>query len=73
MPSPRDVASKATRESRAKGGKARAAKIRADKEQARELALGRAAGLVERALDQLETALDSDDDRIALQAARDVL
>lgn len=73
MPRPKDIAQRASAESRSKGGRARAAKIRAEKEAAREAALGRVAELVDKALDRLEVSLDADDERLALQAARDVL
>jgi hypothetical protein len=73
MPSPRDIAQKATRESRGKGGRARTARIATDRAEQQRLAIERAAGLVGRALDKLEGALESEDATLSLRAARDIL
>jgi hypothetical protein len=62
-----------TDDDRSRGGHARAEKLRANKEEKRQLALERAGEFVDAALNRLEASLDSHDQRVALQAARDVL
>jgi hypothetical protein len=69
-PDPRKIA---TRESRSKGGLARAAKIRADREQAQALADEKLAALTTKALDRLDTLLDSDLDFARARGIREVL
>jgi hypothetical protein len=59
---------KLTTEERSRGGLTRAAKMRA----ARELADERLSDLLEKALDRLALLLDSEDDMVAVRAAREV-
>ena len=72
MSRPRDIAEKATAESRAKGGRAKAEKIRADKEEARRLYLEHLAGLTSPAL-RLSALVDSEDERVAIRAVVEIL
>jgi hypothetical protein len=84
MPSPRDVNEKATRESRAKGGQARAEKIRAQKEEGRALlaearaehldeAIETLSGIAKKAADAIDNLLDADSESVRLRAAVGVL
>src|SRR5436305_10899650 len=72
MPRPTDVNDHATFESRSAGGHARAAKFRAVREEAKERAIERLAGMSEKALTRLEAILDVEDDAVAYRAVRDV-
>jgi HEAT repeat protein len=56
MPSPRDVNEKATRESRAKGGQARAEKIRAQKEEQHAMLAAARAEHLDEAIETLSVA-----------------
>jgi hypothetical protein len=80
MPRPKDVAEKATTESRAKGGKARAEKIRAEREEERrllaesrrervDLAIEQLANAVERAATTVIGLLDAESESVRLRAA----
>jgi hypothetical protein len=80
MPRPKDVATKATRESRSKGGKARAARIRADQEEERRLlaesrrervdvAIERLANAVEDAAATVIALLSAESESVRLRAA----
>jgi hypothetical protein len=84
MPRPKDIATKATRESRAKGGKARAEKIRAEKDEQRRLlaearreqldaAIERLASAAEAAAATIMRLLAAPNDSIRLRAAMAVL
>jgi hypothetical protein len=84
MPSPRDVSSKATRESRAKGGQARAEKIRAQKEEERALlsemrrgaldaAVEKLSELAERATATIALLLDGESEAVRARVAFGVL
>src|SRR5436853_2333939 len=72
MPRP-DPTTIATPESRSAGGHARAAKFRAVREEAKERAIERLAGMSEKALTWLEAILEAEDDAVAYRAVRDVL
>ena len=73
MPRPTDVNDHATFESRSAGGHARAAKFRAVREEAKERAIERLAGMSDKALTRLELILEAEDDGVAYRAVRDVL
>jgi hypothetical protein len=73
MPRPTDIAKKAARESRSKGGLARAAKLREQRKRAEELVEERMLASLERALDRLDAMLDSEDEQVAIRAVREVL
>lgn len=63
----------ATTESRAKGGKAKADKLRADRERRREKADALFASAGEKAVAKLVSLMDSDDEQIRLRASVAVL
>jgi chemotaxis regulatin CheY-phosphate phosphatase CheZ len=80
MPRPKDVADKATRESRSKGGQARAAKVRAEREEERRLlaesrrervdvAIERLANAVEDAAATVIDLLSAESESVRLRAA----
>jgi HEAT repeat protein len=80
MPRPKDVAEKATQESRSKGGKARAAKIRAEREEERRLlaesrrkrvdaAIKRLAEAVEKAAETVIALLGAESESVRLRTA----
>src|SRR5947207_8288508 len=84
MPSPRDVNEKATAESRAKGGQARAEKIRAQKEEERALlrearaehlddAIETLSGIAKKAAGAIDHLLDAESESVRLRAAVSVL
>jgi len=84
MPSPRDVNEKATAESRAKGGQARAEKIRALKDEERALlrearaehldeAIGTLSVAAKRAAEAITTLLGADSEAVRLRAAEGVI
>jgi hypothetical protein len=62
-----------THEERSRGGKARAEKIRSQREEAQQLAHDRVSGLVSAALDRVEATLASESDVAALRTAREIL
>ena len=64
---------KLTAEERAKGGRAKAEKIHAEREAARAEAEERLAGLTSKALDVLVELLDSDDDQVRARGVAQVL
>jgi hypothetical protein len=68
-----DVTRVATTESRARGGHARAAAIRERKERAREKAEAGLARHLDRAVGKLADLLESEDERVALQAANSIV
>jgi HEAT repeat protein len=80
LPRPKDVAAKATRESRSKGGNARAAKIRAERGEERRLiaesrrervdvAIERLAEAVEKAAETVIALLAAESENVRLRAA----
>src|SRR5436305_8138351 len=73
MSRPTDVNDHATFESRSAGGHARAAKFRELREEAKERAIERLAGMSDKALTRLELILEAEDDGVAYRAVRDVL
>ena len=73
MSRPTDVNDHATFESRSAGGHARAAKFREVREEAKERAIERLAGMSDKALTRLELILEAEDDGVAYRAVRDVL
>lgn len=84
MPRPKDVAEKATRASRSKGGKARAATLRANREEERRLlakarrerldvAIGRLADAAEHAAETVIALLNAESEPVRIRAAVAVL
>ena len=73
MSRPRDIADKATAESRAKGGRAKAEKIHASKEEARQHYLEHLGGVMSPALERLSALVDSEDERVAIRAVVEIL
>jgi hypothetical protein len=64
MPRPKDIADKATRESRSRGGQARAEKIRAEKEEERRLLAELRRGALDEAVERLARAAEKAADAI---------
>lgn len=69
----RNVNASATRESRAKGGKAKAEKLRAEREARVEKAQARFDTLADKAISRLEALLDSEDHAVVVRAAKEIL
>jgi hypothetical protein len=73
VPRGENLADVATRESRAKGGRARAAKIRAERERDRQAAEENLTELTTAALDRLDEILSAADERAVIELTCEIL